>query len=62
MTGEVAPLHLARAIQARVPDAGPAATRAVELYTRARFGGEALDAGESRDYRRAVREARKELR
>jgi transglutaminase-like putative cysteine protease len=62
VSGEVAPLHLARAIQARVPEAGPAAARAVQLYTRARFGGEPLDAGESRDYRRSVRQARKELR
>ncbi len=59
--GEVTPLHLARAIEERVPAAGPAAARAIELYARARFGGESLDAEEIRAYRRAVREARKEI-
>jgi hypothetical protein len=61
VTGEVAPLQLARLIRTEVPEAGPAASRAVDLYTRSRFGGEPLDAGDSREYRRAVREARKEL-
>jgi hypothetical protein len=62
VTGEVAPLYLAREIRSQAPRAGPAAVRAVELYARARFRGEPLDAEESREYRRAIQEARKELR
>jgi len=61
VTGEVAPLSLARTIQDRAPAAGPAAAQAIELYARARFGGEVLDAEEVRAYRRAVRDVRREL-
>ncbi len=55
------PLRLARTIRERRPSAGEAATRAVLLYVRARFGGRRLDADEARTFRTAVREARKQL-
>jgi transglutaminase-like putative cysteine protease len=59
--GPITPFGLARTIRVRRPEAGEPATRAVELYTRARFGGIPLDPGESKALRAAVRQARKRL-
>ncbi|MEJ2538656.1 MAG: transglutaminaseTgpA domain-containing protein [Gemmatimonadota bacterium] len=61
VTGEVTPFQVARAIGERVPDAGAAAIRAVELYTRSRFGGDELTDVEKQDFKDAVRRVRKEL-
>jgi transglutaminase-like putative cysteine protease len=59
--GPVTPLQLVRTIRERRPEAGEPAERAVQLYTRARFGGFPLDPDEVRALRSATREARKRL-
>lgn len=59
--GTVAPLELSRAIGARVPPAGGPARRAVDLYIRARFGGDELSPDERRELKQSVRRARKSL-
>ncbi len=61
VVGQVTPMGLLRAVRERAPGAAPAAARAVDLYARARFGGQTLDAAENRALRVAVRQARRAL-
>lgn len=59
--GPVTPFQVARQVREARPQVGGAATRAIGLYTRARFGGIPLDRAETREMRTAIREARKKL-
>ena len=57
--GPVTPFRFVREVGRHRPDAASAASRAIDLYTRARFGGRPLSAEELRNFRAAVREARR---
>jgi len=59
--GPVTPMRFARALRERRPAVGSAANRAVELYARWRFGGRPLSPEETRAFRLAVREAKRNL-
>lgn len=61
VAGQVTPMGLVRALREQAPGAAPAASRAVTLYARSRFGGRDLDPGEARDLKEAVRQARRAL-
>ena len=53
--GPVTPMALAHAIALARPDVGPLATEAVTMYTRVRFGNDALSPSDARDFHSALK-------